>query len=102
MTGEEALEALAALLDAKADRRGDMTLTMRSAAAYCRSAAKSEPYYESAPPPTSPQLNVPAEWPKRMVRCGQDHEVLETRVVHNFSELQALQKTGSWYRWEES
>jgi len=101
MTGEEALEALATLLDAKADRCGDMTLTLRSTAAYCHSAAKSEPYYESAAPPTPPQLKVPAEWPKRMVRCGSNREVVETRVVHNFSELQALYKTGTWYRWEE-
>jgi hypothetical protein len=53
-------------------------------------------------PPTQPkQLPVPAEWPKRMVRCGENREVVETRVVNSFPELQALQKTGTWYRWEE-
>ena len=54
-------------------------------------------------PPAQPaQLPVAPEWPKKMVRCGPNHEVVETRVITSFPELEALNKTGSWYRWEES
>jgi len=86
MTGEEALEALAALLDAKADRRGDMTLTLRSAAACCRSAAKSEPYYESAPPQV-PQLQPEPQYPRlKVLYDTQTFQPLEYKVIHSVNE----------------
>jgi len=91
-------QAFLAAIKAHREQFGDTPLT-------CSSLEAIVERFNTAPmftrPALSPQLGPPPEFPRRMVRCGENHEVLETCVVHTFSELQALQKTGVWYRWEE-
>ena len=86
---------------ARRDRHGSVVMTLDLFISILQEADNpSEFCYQ---PPTQPaQLYVPPEFPKRMVRCGENHEIVEARVVHTFAELQALNKTGTWYRWEES
>jgi len=94
------IDALLQAVRRRRERHGNIVVTLDMLESIFEEAASPGDYSHQAPAAPIPQLQVPAEWPKRMVRCGQDHEVLETRVVHTFSELQALQKTGAWYRWE--
>jgi hypothetical protein len=86
---------------ARRDRHGSVVMTLDLFISILQEADNPSEY--SYQPHTQPaQLYVPPEFPKRMVRCDENHEVVETRVVNSFSELQALNKTGAWYRWEES
>ena len=91
-----------ALLTAISERRkrhGNIVVTLDLLEAIFQEAAN--PTNFAWQPPAQPaQLPVPPEWPKRMVRCGPNRDVIETRVVNSFSELQVLNKTGTWYRWE--
>jgi len=93
-----------ALLTAVSERRkrhGNAVLTLDLLESILQEAANPSDYCYRAPA-QPPQLAVPSEFPKRMVRCGDNREIVETRVVNNFAELQALNKTGTWYRWEET
>jgi hypothetical protein len=94
------LQAQLQAVDDQRKRHGNVVLTLDVQERILQQAANPENL--SWQPPAQPaQLPVPSEWPKRMVRTGPNREVVETQVVYTFAELQALQKTGTWYRWEE-
>jgi hypothetical protein len=93
-----------ALLTAVSERRkrhGNIVVTLDLLEAIVTEAANPTNFSSWQPPAQPPQLKVPPEFPKRMVRCGSNGEIVETHVVNSFSELQALNKTGTWYRWEQ-
>ena len=84
---------------ARRDRHGSVVMTLDLFISILQEADNPSEY--SYQPPAQPkQLPVPSEFPKRMVRCASNGEIVETQVINTFAELQALQKTGTWYRWE--
>jgi|SRR6516164_4893676 hypothetical protein len=52
-------------------------------------------------PALPPQLHTKPEFPKRLIRVGQNKEPVEERIVNSHEEVTALRKAGgAWYQWE--
>jgi hypothetical protein len=85
---------------ARRDRHGSVVMTLDLFISILQE-ADNPSAYSYQPPAQPPQLPVAPEWPKRMVRCASNGEIVETQVINTYAELQALNKTGTWYRWEE-
>jgi hypothetical protein len=82
---------------ARRDRHGNIVLTLDLFISILQEATNPSAY-SYQPPPTPPQLKVPSEYPKRLVRVGENREPVEERIVYDHAELQALRRAGgNWY-----
>jgi hypothetical protein len=94
-------EKLLEAVTKRRERHGNTIVTLELLESIVREAASPAEFSWRAPAPP-PQLYVAPEFPKRLIRIGDNKEPLEERVVNSHEEAAELRKNGgTWYQWEE-
>jgi hypothetical protein len=93
-------EKLLEAVSKRRERHGNTIVTLELFESILREAGSPAEFSWQAPA-TPPQLYVKPEFPKTLVRIGDNKETLEERVVNSHEEATELRRNGgTWYQWE--